>query len=48
MEDVALLAQQIDEYSKKFQERLKISNYKLLIHFLEILRALITAMERCR
>ena len=48
LEDVAVLTQQIDEYLKKYGERLKIANTKLLIHLLEILRAVIVTSERLR
>ena len=34
LEDIAILTQQIDEYLKKYGERLKIVNSKLLIHLL--------------
>lgn len=42
------LAQQIDEYAKKYYERLKIANHKILVHFLEILRSFVGTMERYR
>lgn len=40
-----LLCQQIDEYLKKYSEKMKISNYKILVHFLEIIRSMIVVME---
>jgi hypothetical protein len=38
-----ILAQQTDEYLKKYQDRLRIKNYRLMTHLLEILRGFIVA-----
>lgn len=46
MEDVLMFSQQIDEFAKTYENRLKISNYKLLIHLLEILRALVSTVQK--
>jgi hypothetical protein len=48
IDDLVALAQQIDEYAKKYYERLKVANHKLLVHFLEILRTFVSTMERYR
>lgn len=40
-----VLAQQIDEYLKKYQEKLKIKNYRLMTHLLEIMRGFVGAIS---
>lgn len=42
------MAQQVDQYTKQYGEKMKISNYKLLLHFLDILRAFTAAIHKMK
>jgi len=41
-----VLAQQTDEYLKKYQDKLKIKNYRLMTHLIEILRGFVGAASQ--